>query len=156
MLMGCGKTEETTAREKDTLTVANIYDAKSLDPHATNDVASSNVMQQIYNNLVTLNADNEVVPELAESYERVDETTYKFVLRQGVLFHNGEELTSRDVRFTFVRSLENGGAIRHIVGDIDPEGFECPDDYTIIIRTKTPSNRVSPLSHSHGWWRNPQ
>lgn len=56
------------AEKKDTLVVANIYDAKTLDPQATNDVASSGAMMQIYETLVALDDDNNVVPQLAEKW----------------------------------------------------------------------------------------
>ncbi|QEK12949.1 glutathione ABC transporter substrate-binding protein [Crassaminicella thermophila] len=152
-LSGCGQSsnEAATAEVKDSLVVATTYDAKSLDPHATNDVASSNVMQQIYENLVTLDENNQVIPQLAEKFEKLDDKTYKFYLRKGVKFHNGEELKASDVKFTFERALAKGGSIKHIVGDIDPNGFEIVDDYTIIIRTKVPSTAFLPsLIHVGG------
>jgi peptide/nickel transport system substrate-binding protein len=141
-----------SAEVKDTLVVATTYDAKSLDPHATNDVASSNVMQQIYGTLVKLNENNEDVGSLAEKFEVVDELTYKFYLKQGVKFHNGEELKASDVVYTLKRAISPiGGSIAHIVGDIDPEGFEIVDDYTVIVKTKTPNSSFLPsLTHFGG------
>ncbi|GAU78929.1 ABC transporter substrate-binding protein [Fusibacter sp. 3D3] len=145
---------ETTpaAPAKDTLIVATGYDAKSLDPHATNDVASSNIMEQIYDTLVVLNSSNEVVGSLAEKFEVIDELTYKFYLKKGVKFHNGEELKAADVAYTFKRATSPiGGSIAHIVGDIDPEGLEIVDDYTIIVRIKTPNSAFLPsLTHKGG------
>ncbi|GAA0178847.1 ABC transporter substrate-binding protein [Clostridium sediminicola] len=158
LLSGCGSSEKsgdaakTSGEVKDTLTVAAAYDAKSLDPHATNDVASSNVMNQIYENLVTLNDKNEVVPQLAEKFEKVDDVTYKFYLKKGVKFHNGEELKASDVKFTLERAISpNSGAIKHIVGDIDPDSITVEDDYTISLKTKTPSSAFLPsLIHVGG------
>lgn len=137
---------------KDTLIVATAYDAKSLDPHATNDVASSNVMEQIYDTLVKLDENDQVVGSLAESFEVLDDRTYQFNLRKGVKFHNGEELKASDVAFTFKRALSPiGGSIAHIVGDIDPDGIEVVDDYTVIIKTKTPNSAFLPsLTHKGG------
>ncbi|HAC27058.1 MAG TPA: nickel/dipeptide/oligopeptide ABC transporter substrate-binding protein, partial [Marinobacter hydrocarbonoclasticus] len=40
-------------------------------------------------------------PRLAESWERVDDKTMRFKLREGVKFHSGNELTTADVKFTF-------------------------------------------------------
>lgn len=137
---------------KDTLIVATTYDAKSLDPHATNDVASSNIMEQIYDTLVKLDENSEVVGSLAEKFEVLDETTYKFYLKKGVKFHNGEELKASDVKYSFERAISPiGGSIAHIVGDIDPNGFEIIDDYTIIIKTKKPNSAFLPsLTHKGG------
>lgn len=147
-----GEKSSEPAAKKDTLIVATTYDAKSLDPHATNDVASSNVMEQIYDTLVKLNDKNEVIGSLAEKFEVIDELTYKFYLKKGVKFHNGEELKASDVEFTFKRAISPmGGSIAHIVGDIDPNGFEIIDDYTIIVKTKTPNSSFLPsLTHKGG------
>ncbi len=98
------------AEKKDTLVVANIYDAKTLDPQATNDVASSGAMMQIYETLVALDDDNNVVPQLAEKWEKLDDLTYKFYLLKGVKFHNGEELKASDVKYTIDRAMSPKGA----------------------------------------------
>jgi len=152
MATGCGKSDSTAGKAKEILTVATAYDAKSLDPHATNDVASSNVMAQIYENLVALNDKGEVVPMLAESFKRLDPLTYEFKLKKGVKFHNGEELKASDVKFSLERALSPlGASIAHIVGEIDPAGFKIVDDYTIIVKTKTPFAGFLPsLAHTGG------
>lgn len=130
---------ETTpaASTKDTLVVGQGADAKSLDPHATNDQPSSRVMKQIYNTLVNQNEKMELEPGLAESWTQIDPLTVEFKLRQGVKFHNGEELKASDVKFTILRALESSH-IGHIVGAIDGEKVEVVDDYTIRISTKEP------------------
>lgn len=141
MFAGCGSTGKTdsdsskTATTKDTLVVATAYDAKSLDPQAVNDVASSNVMTQIYETLVQMNDKNELVPMLAESYKQVDDVTYEFKLKKGVKFQNGEEMKASDVKFSFTRASK-APAIAHIMGDIDTSSFKTPDDYTISFKIK--------------------
>ncbi len=130
--IGCGDEAST-----DTLIVAQNSDADSLDPHATNDQASSRVIKQIYQSLLDQNEDMELIPGLAEEWEQVDELTFEFTLREGVLFHNGEELTASDVEFTLLRALESPD-VGHIVGAIDPDNFEIIDDYTIRISTLEP------------------
>lgn len=129
---GCGD-----AASDNTLVVAQGADADSLDPHATNDQPSSRVMKQIYETLVDQNEDMELVPGLAKDWEKIDDLTFEFKLREGVLFHNGEELTASDVEFTLLRALDSAN-VGHIVGEIDPDGFEIVDDYTIRISTKDP------------------
>jgi len=79
MLAGCGGgggNKSSNVEDKDELIVATAYDAKSLDPHAVNDVASSNVMLQIYDTLVTIDGDGNINPSVAETFEQVDEVTY--------------------------------------------------------------------------------
>ena len=152
MVTGCSKSDSATGKTKQILTVATPYDAKSLDPHATNDVASSNVIAQLYETLVGLNDKGEVIPRLAESFQRVDPLTYEFKLKKGVKFHNGEELKASDVKFSLERALTPMGApIAHIVGEIDPAGFKIVDDYTIIVKTKTAFAGFLPsLAHTGG------
>lgn len=135
---------------KDTLVVANIYDAKTLDPHATNDVASSGAMLQIYETLVALDDDNNIVPQLAERWERPDELTYKFYLLKGVKFHNGEELKASDVKYTIERAMSpKGAAIQNYSSEVDT--VEVVDDYTVVIKTKQPCTPfLASLSHTWG------
>jgi peptide/nickel transport system substrate-binding protein len=140
-----------SAAPKDTLVVANMYDAKSLDPHVTPDLASAHIMVQIYDTLVKVTDKGEVVPNLAEKFERVDDTTYRFTLRKGVKFHNGDELRASDVVFTFRRALDVGKTIAYIVGNMDPEGLRVIDDYTVEMKTKTPDTSfLALLTHFGG------
>lgn len=129
--------EEPGETAKDTLIVGMGADAKSLDPHATNDQPSSRVSKQIYETLINQNEKMELEPGLAESWDQVDELTFEFKIKQGVKFHNGEELTADDVKFTLLRALESTH-IGHIVGAIDGEKIEVVDPYTIRISTKEP------------------
>lgn len=127
------------AEAKDTFVVGIHADAKTLDPHVSNDSVSHNAMLQIYERLVTLDEKNDIVPQLAERWETPDPLTYKFYLKKGVKFHNGEELTAEDVLFSFKRAMgPEAGAIRAYADVIDPKGFEVADKYTIIMRTKEP------------------
>jgi peptide/nickel transport system substrate-binding protein len=67
------------------------------------------VMYNITEPLLRYNADGDVVPLLATSYEvetHGDETYYTFHLRDGVVFHNGRPLTAQDVRYTFDTLLD--------------------------------------------------
>lgn len=152
LFTGCGKSQTTQSQSKvkDSLMVATAYDAKSLDPHAVNDVASSNVMTQIYGTLVRMNEKNEVVPMLADSFSQLDELTYEFKLKKGVKFHNGEEMKASDVKFSLERAAKSA-LVSHIFGDIDTNSFKMPDDYTISFKTKVPAaGFLSGLSHTGG------
>ena len=132
-----GEAEAPVPTEDETLIVAQGADPASLDPHATNDQPSSRVMAQIYERLIVQNEDMDLEPGLAETWESIDDRTFEFKLKEGVLFHNGEELTASDVEFTLLRALESTH-VGHIVGAIDPDGIEVVDDYTIRIATKEP------------------
>ena len=90
----------------------------------------------MYNQLVRFDPDMNPVPELAESWEvERDGLTWTFKLRQGVKFHDGQELTSADVKFTFDRLIEKspGKADFLTVDKIEPIG-----KYAIKFVTKEP------------------
>ncbi|HLW22515.1 MAG TPA: ABC transporter substrate-binding protein [Sphaerochaetaceae bacterium] len=93
---------------KGTLVVAMQADARSLDPHATNDQPSARVMKQIYETLMHQSEELDISLGLATGYEVVSPTEYVFTLKQGVKFHNGEELTAHDVKYTFERMRQVG------------------------------------------------
>lgn len=131
------KDEPATAAEGGELIVGQGADPKSLDPHGTNDQPSSRVSKQIYNTLVNQNENMEAEPGLAESWEISDDGVYTFKLREGVMFHNGEELKASDVAFTLKRGVESTH-VGHIIGMLDPEKIEVVDDYTIKLGTKEP------------------
>lgn len=140
LFVGCGSNEGAAGSdEKMTLTVATPADAKSMDPHLTNDLPSNNIFINMYENLLTLDENGELVGQLAEKWEKVDDLSYRFYLKKGVKFHNGEELKASDVKFSFLRAMNiEGSAVSHVVGEIDPEGFVIEDDYTIVIKLKKP------------------
>ncbi|MDR3265696.1 MAG: ABC transporter substrate-binding protein [Synergistaceae bacterium] len=132
----------------DTLTVIMAADSKSLDPHAAPDLSSTGVMTQMMESLVTIDSGGKIVPLLAESFEKLDDLRYKFVLRRGVKFHNGEELTAGDVKYAFTRAVKTGKVIDYVVRNIDVEHIEILDDHTIIVPSLTPdSSFLACLSH---------
>lgn len=130
------------AAANDTLVVAQGADAKTLDPHATNDQPSSRVGAQIYNKLVDQDENMNIIPSLAESWEQVDPVTTVFHLRKGVKFHNGEPLKASDVKFTLDR-MKQSPSVQHIIGTV--ESVEVIDDNTVQIKTKQPFGAL--LSH---------
>lgn len=132
-----------------TITVAQGADAVTLDPQGQNDQPSARVRAQIYDTLVVQNEDLELEPGLAESWEQVDDTTWIFNIRQGVEFHNGEELTADDVVFTFerLRDPEMASPSAFIVDFI--ESIEAVDEYTVELNTQYPfAPLLAHLSHN--------
>ena len=69
-----------------------------LDPHIQAGTDSYRVVTQIFDRLVELDSDMNLVPTLAESWDVVDELTTVFHLRQGVKFQDGNEMTAEDVK----------------------------------------------------------
>ncbi|MBR9765122.1 MAG: ABC transporter substrate-binding protein [Rhodobacteraceae bacterium] len=78
-------------------------DIGSLDPYSYGDSFTINVLNHVYEGLVRYNADLKIEPALAASWEILeDKVTWRFHLREGVTFHNGNPFTAEDV----VASLE--------------------------------------------------
>ncbi|NOU96888.1 ABC transporter substrate-binding protein [Paenibacillus sp. LMG 31456] len=61
----------------------------------------------MYNSLLTRDTKGEIVSDLAESYKNINELTWEFTLKKGVTFHNGDELTAEDVKFTLERAVKD-------------------------------------------------
>jgi peptide/nickel transport system substrate-binding protein len=93
------------AQEK-TLIIGVDQEAIGLDPHIVTSFSSHRRVDLLYNKLVRHDENLKIVPDLAESWEIPDNTTYIFKLRRGVKFHNGQELTAEDVVFSLNRILD--------------------------------------------------
>src|SRR5438552_7419187 len=86
------------------LKAAFSADPAGFDPVRGPSGMSHVVIEQVYSTLMALDPDAKPYPELAESYQVSDGgLTYTFRLRRGVKFHNGDDLTASDVKFTFDR-----------------------------------------------------
>ena len=113
-------------------------DAKTLDPQQAVDTMSFAVSKHINEPLVTVDGKTkELVPVLAERWEIIDPLTYKFYLRKGVKFHNGEEFTADDVVFSLKRAAGPDSVYAGSRGKfIDLDGFQIIDKYTVIVKTR--------------------
>lgn len=81
----------------------------NLDPRYATDANSVRIGALIFNSLTRPDEHSRFKPELAERWEALDERTYLFHLRKGVVFHNGKPLTAEDVKYTYdsVRDPKN-------------------------------------------------
>src|SRR3979411_1090975 len=83
-----------------TLRYSNQGDLKSLDPYTLKETTTIAHHAHIYEALVTRDKDLKLVPALAESWETLEPTRWRFHLRKGVKFHNGDPFTADDVLFS--------------------------------------------------------
>ena len=88
------------------ITIAVRSGPTTLDPRQGNDESSQRVSQLIFNSLMEWGDDLRVHPALAERLENPDPLTYVAHLRRGTRFHDGHELTARDVVYTFSAFLD--------------------------------------------------
>jgi peptide/nickel transport system substrate-binding protein len=93
------------ADDRPTITVAvqQISNSASLEVLREQSNVGERVFASIYEGLIARNLQGklEPVPGLAESWKRIDEKTVELQLRQGVKFHNGDEMTADDVVFSY-------------------------------------------------------
>jgi len=80
-------------------------DPTSLDPQAVEEGNERAVNDNIYETLITRDTDEKIVPWLAESWTQPDAKTFRFKLRQGVKFHNGEPFNADAAVFSVERIL---------------------------------------------------
>ena len=125
------------ASYKDTLNIAVAQQAPSLDLHKNSSLIARQMMDgTCWEKLVTLNANGEAVPELCESYEvSEDAKTITFILRKGVKFHDGSEMTADDVVASMNRWINGFSTARAAVGE--GAEFEKVDDYTVKITSES-------------------
>ncbi|MET0742155.1 MAG: ABC transporter substrate-binding protein [Microvirga sp.] len=81
--------------------VGTDVDAGTLDPRLSRDTTAYRATDLIYSGLVHLTPGLEPVPDLAESWQNPDPTTWIFKLRPNLAFSDGSPLTAEDVAFTF-------------------------------------------------------
>ncbi|MBU0464449.1 MAG: ABC transporter substrate-binding protein [Proteobacteria bacterium] len=121
-----------TASSK-TLKVGLDADPESLDPQVQLSGGMLQLSHWVFDPLVRWNKDHQIVPRLAEKWERLDELTIRFYLHKGVKFHSGNTLTAKDVKWSFER-LQKSVDFK---GLFEPfESVTIIDDYTIDIKTK--------------------
>jgi peptide/nickel transport system substrate-binding protein len=128
------------ALAKDQWVIAFGEEPYTLNPAGKGALAavSDYVQIHIYDALVDFTGpDLSLRPMLATRWENPNPTTWRFHLRRGVKFHNGDPLTAEDVKFTIDTQLANkGGTINAYLGTT--EAARVVDPYTIEITTKTP------------------
>ena len=133
------------------LIILENSDAKSMDPHGSNDVPSSNVQSNIFETLVIRDAKGELAPGLAESWKQVDELTWEFKLRKGIKFHDGEDFNADAVKKSFERILDSEVASPRLFLYEMVEEIKVVDANTVQFITEYPfSPLLAHLTHNGG------
>ncbi len=122
---------------KDTMTIACYGAAQSMFPGNDSKLPGAQLHVNLYDTLVTMDKQGNIQPLLAESWEQLSPTEYKFNLRKGVKFHNGDELKASDVAFSLATLMKTPGA-KSNAQQFDPDKFQVLDDYTVVLATKEP------------------
>ncbi|MBI2822323.1 MAG: ABC transporter substrate-binding protein [Acidobacteria bacterium] len=108
----------------------------TLDPRIGTSEVTAHIYELMFNSLLRRDENFQFAPDLAESWENPDPLTYMFHLRRGVMFHNGRELTSADVKFT-LESLSRLATPKQ--GSFAKlKEVAAPDRYTVVMRLSEP------------------
>lgn len=122
---------------RDNLTIATDREPSSMLPFGANDTGTQPIISLMYETLLRFNEDMVLVPHLATEWEMIDETHFRFRLREDVYFHNGAKLTAADVLYSLSLS-STAPATSSILGVIDVENSVIEDDYTIVVALHRP------------------
>jgi peptide/nickel transport system substrate-binding protein len=120
-----------------TLRVALDTAPPNLDSQLSTAYITRSITSSVVEGLFTLDDEYDVIPQLAESYEASeDNLQYQFTLREGVLFHNGDELNADDVVASIERWLEITTPGAAYSASID--SVEALSDYEMEIQFNEP------------------
>ncbi|WP_019120352.1 ABC transporter substrate-binding protein [Brevibacillus massiliensis] len=139
---------DTASSGEKVLTIASGNDIESFDIHNHNNTSTEAVHVNMFNYLVKKDRSQQIQPDLAVSWENTDPTTWRFKLREGVKFHNGDPFTAADVKFTLERAARDNTLLEY--GNYKQiKEVKIIDDHTVDIITDGPQpvmlNRLSRL-----------
>ncbi|RSK28780.1 glutathione ABC transporter substrate-binding protein [Bacillus sp. HMF5848] len=148
---GDTQTEETASSGGGELVFVSGSDAPTLDPHGMNDTATTNATSQIFERLTDYAPDGSVVPLLATEYNKIDDLTWEFKLREGVKFHDGTDFKADAVKMSIERLIDPDFASPRAVVLNMVEEVIVIDDYTVHFKTTIPFAPLpAHLAHNAG------
>lgn len=138
------------------ITVNLASEPPEMNPLTTTDSTSMNVLRHIYQGMMYLDAEDNAVEGVAESYEvSEDGLTYTFKLKEGLTWSNGEPVTSADFVFglrtfftpetagdyqsTWATLIQGAEAAFKGEAPVEDIGIEAPDEYTVVYHLNTPA-----------------
>ncbi len=122
--------------EAKTLKWSSQGDIATFDPYAHTESFTSNMQHHVYDPLVRRGRDLQIEPALAVKWTNVAPERWRFELRRGVAFHNGNPFTADDVVASITRLLDPDARARGNLATV--ERAEKVDDFTVDFVTKGP------------------
>ena len=141
-----GEPAATTAKSPDNdIVVALQADTTSMDPHVGSNGISNQILNEVYETLLTFDENTNVVPLLAKEWSvSEDGRTYTFVLNEGIKFHDGEPFNAESVVAVYERGLRDDSlTLKRTIGTTDApiwESVVALDEYTVAITLVKPNN----------------
>ncbi|MEU5696201.1 ABC transporter substrate-binding protein [Actinosynnema sp. NPDC020468] len=137
------------AKRGGNLNVRLAQDPASLDTVQNTNAGVTYIGHEVFEQLVTINADYQPKPVLAESYKKGDDgLSYTFTLRKGIVFSDGSPLKSSDAVASLKYWVGKGsyaGSLKPVLKDIT-----APDENTVLVTLSAPFNLVALMAASHG------
>jgi peptide/nickel transport system substrate-binding protein len=130
-------------------------EANSLDTINVPASEQAVMLNMVYQQLMDLDSDFQVHPQLADSWEpNQDATEWTFHLHQGVMFTDGHELTAKDVVWTYKRLIDPsvGSEAAATLAFLKPEGIVAADKYTVKFLTDKPVPELPVLITTKNTW----
>lgn len=120
-----------------TLRYAFQGNLNTLDPYSLNETTTLGLQGNVYEGLTKRGPDLAIIPGLAERWDMVEPTRWRFHLRKGVKFHNGNAFTADDVVFSATRVRATGSDLRtRLPADVEVVKV---DDHTVDFVLKAPN-----------------
>jgi peptide/nickel transport system substrate-binding protein len=142
-LSACSKTGTTSATGGDDLRIALPINPTQLNPILSQNTVEGAVDGLIFDELITLDAQHNQVPDLAETVPTLanggiskDGLTLTYHLRHGVKWHDGVPFTSKDVKFTWQAIMNKRNNVLAQRGYDQVKSVDLPDDYTVVFHMK--------------------
>jgi peptide/nickel transport system substrate-binding protein len=130
------------------LRYANQGELKSLDPYTLKETTTIAHHAHVYEGLIGRDRDLKIIPALAEGWETLDPLHWRFHLRKGVKFHNGDPFTADDVLFSADRVRASGS---NFLSNVPADAkFVKVDDYTVDVMLSSPNPIL--ISQWDGWY----
>lgn len=127
-----------TAASAETFTWAGTTDPQTMDPHAVSSAPVLGFLNNVYEGLVRRGKDMAIEPSLATSWEPIgDGEGWRFMLREGVTFHDGAAFTAEDVLFSYQRASDETSDVRSWFAPVSD--VKVVDDFTVEFYTSAPN-----------------
>lgn len=144
-ISGCAKTEQPAVntppveqpadgiKRGGTMVIAQGAEPITLNPNGKPDDNDIMLEQNVFNRLLKTNNNQKVILDLATGYKvSADGLEYTFTLPENVKFHDGQPMTSADVKFTFEEIIKQGAFASTTLKGI--KEITIPDNYTVVFK----------------------
>src|SRR5687768_14958481 len=132
-----GAAQAQTTQKKE-LVVAQGGDIAFGDPHMSTSANDIRVSFNVFDNLISRHPDQKLRPSLATEWKLEGQQTWRFKLRPGVKFHNGDPFTSADAKWSLERTFDPAAKTMVATVFTTIDRIEAPDAMTLVIHTKKP------------------